>query len=232
MASCLEWGSTPLSSRRTCYACGRPPTNGEDPWPRITRVGVLCSARFASRWPRIAPVRSKTSSPRASSLYPRASCRGGRRFPFPAKPLWVFTMGANVVLSCHPERATWVRANLGHLDRDAIFSGPAIGLLAHYVARDGQDLGGPDLKYSCSRDDLRPVSAPDGITITVVEGNDVADLYTTRRPYRIFAHARWPSAWAIGQPGPNYSSGTIVLQCCPVSSRLEKRRVIRRGITR
>jgi len=37
---------------------------------------------------------------------------GRRRFPFPAPPLWVFTMGANVVLSCDRERAAWVRANL------------------------------------------------------------------------------------------------------------------------
>lgn len=27
---------------------------------------------------------------------------GRRRFPFPAKPLWVFTTGAGVVMSCHP----------------------------------------------------------------------------------------------------------------------------------
>ena len=44
---------------------------------------------------------------------------GRRRFPFPARPLLVFTMGAGVVLSAHPERAAWLQTNLGHLDREA-----------------------------------------------------------------------------------------------------------------
>ena len=48
---------------------------------------------------------------------------GRRRFPFPAKPLWVFSMGAGVVVSCSSERMAWIRANLGSLGRDAIFAG-------------------------------------------------------------------------------------------------------------
>src|SRR3954468_21630450 len=80
---------------------------------------------------------------------------GRRRFPFPARPLVVFTMGAGVVLSAHPERTAWLQTNMGHLDRDAIFSAPAIALLAQYIARDRQDLAGPDLKYACSKDDFR-----------------------------------------------------------------------------
>jgi GNAT superfamily N-acetyltransferase len=102
---------------------------------------------------------------------------GRRRFPFPAKPLWVFSMGAGVVISCSPERMPWIRANLGSLDRDAIFAGPAIGRLARYIARDGQDLGGPDLKYTCSAADLRPVAIPDDVTLSVVEGDGVTALY-------------------------------------------------------
>jgi hypothetical protein len=102
---------------------------------------------------------------------------GRRRFPFPAKPLWVFSMGAGVVISCSPERMAWIRANLGALDRDAIFAGPAIGRLARYIARDGQDLGGPDLKYACSGADLRPVAIPDDVTLSVVEGDGIAALY-------------------------------------------------------
>src|SRR5881275_685755 len=95
---------------------------------------------------------------------------GRRRFPFPAQPLLVFTMGAGVVLSAHPERAAWLRMNLGHLHRDAIFSAPAIALLAQHVARDQQDLAGPDLKYACSKDDFRPAVVPDHVAITLVEG--------------------------------------------------------------
>src|SRR5947207_986087 len=53
-------------------------------------------------------------------ITPAVEQAGRRRFPFPTKPLWVFSMGAGVVISCSPERMAWVRANLGSLDRDAI----------------------------------------------------------------------------------------------------------------
>jgi GNAT superfamily N-acetyltransferase len=105
---------------------------------------------------------------------------GRRRFPFPAQPLLVFTMGAGVVLSAHPERAAWLQANLGHLDRDTIFSGPTIALLAQHVARDRQDLAGPDLKYACSKHDFHPAVVPDHVAISLVEGDDVSDLYQYR----------------------------------------------------
>src|SRR5438067_4836574 len=83
---------------------------------------------------------------------------GRRRFPFPVQPLLAFTMGAGVVLSADPERAAWLQANLSHLDRDTIFSAPTIALLAQHVARDRQDLAGPDLKYACSQRDFRPAA--------------------------------------------------------------------------
>jgi GNAT superfamily N-acetyltransferase len=102
---------------------------------------------------------------------------GRRRFPFPARPLWVFSMGTGVVVSCSPERRAWIQAHLGSLDRDAVFAGPTIGRLARYVARDGQDLGGPDVKYVCSAADLRPVAVPDDLALSVVEGADIAALY-------------------------------------------------------
>ena len=102
---------------------------------------------------------------------------GRRRFPFPARPLLVFTMGAGVVLSAHPERAAWLQTNVGHLDRDTIFSAPTIALLARHVAGDRQEVGGPDLKYACSQRDFRPAAIPDHIAITLVEGDAVSDLY-------------------------------------------------------
>jgi GNAT superfamily N-acetyltransferase len=105
---------------------------------------------------------------------------GRRPFPFPARPLVVFTMGAGVVLSAHPERAAWLQTNVGHLDRDTIFSAPTIALLAQHVARDQQDLAGPDLKYACSKDDFHPAVIPDHVAITLVEGDDVSDLYRYR----------------------------------------------------
>jgi len=105
---------------------------------------------------------------------------GRRRFPFPARPLLVFTMGAGVVLSAHPERAAWLQTNLGHLDRDTIFSAPTIALLAQHVARDQQDLAGPDVKYACSKGDFYPAIVPDHVAISLVEGDDVRDLYQYR----------------------------------------------------
>jgi GNAT superfamily N-acetyltransferase len=128
-----------------------------------------------------------------------------RRFPFPARPLLVFTMGAGVVLSAHPERAAWLQTNLGHLDRDTIFSAPTIALLAQHVARDQQDLAGPDLKYACSKDDFRPAVVPDHVAISLVEGDDVSDLYQ----YRGFEEAlHYRTDPATGPCGPG---------CCALS---------------
>src|SRR3712207_4277567 len=63
--------------------------------------------------------------------------RPGRlRFRVWSKPLIVATTGAGVVVSCHPERREWLRANLGQLRRDAVFSPTTIGKLARFVARD------------------------------------------------------------------------------------------------
>jgi len=105
---------------------------------------------------------------------------GRRRFPFPEQPLLVFTMGAGVVVSANSERAAWLQTNLGHLHRDTIFSAPTIALLAQHIARDRQDLAGPDLKYACSQNDFHPAVVPDHVAITLVEGADVTTLYQYR----------------------------------------------------
>src|SRR5579875_4215406 len=56
------------------------------------------------------------------------------RFPVWSKPLLVVTTGAGVVVSCSPERLSWLRDALAGHHRDAIFSAPVIGELAQYVA--------------------------------------------------------------------------------------------------
>jgi GNAT superfamily N-acetyltransferase len=115
-----------------------------------------------------------------------AEARPGRRpFPLPARPLLVATMGAGVVVSCHPERLAWVQAHLGPLHRDEVFSAPVIAQLAQYVAGDGQVLSGPELKHVCSRTDPRPIVAPERVEIAVVAGRDIARLYQ----YLGFLHA-------------------------------------------
>ncbi len=121
----------------------------------------------------------------------RAEERPGRlRFPFPTMPLLAVTMGAGVVVSCHPERAAWLRANLGQHRRDAVFAAATIGQLARYIEPDGQYLAGPDLKYACSSGEFRPAAVPRGSEVTLVEGDAIAGLYR----YRGFetALSYWP----------------------------------------
>jgi GNAT superfamily N-acetyltransferase len=108
----------------------------------------------------------------------RAEERAGRlRFPVPSRPFQAVTFGAGVVVSCDPQRFAWVRANLGPLGRDALFSAKTIGLLTRFLARGGQDLIGPVPRYACSRDDLRPAPIPVGIAITRVARENIADLH-------------------------------------------------------
>jgi GNAT superfamily N-acetyltransferase len=102
---------------------------------------------------------------------------GRRRFPRPGRPLQVVTMGAGVVVSCHPERAAWLRSTLAELPRDAIFSAPALGELARYVAFDRQILRGPNLQFVCAPDTFRPAAVPDGIAISIREDDAIAELY-------------------------------------------------------
>jgi GNAT superfamily N-acetyltransferase len=102
---------------------------------------------------------------------------GRRRYPMPAKPLLVVTMGAGVVVSCHPERVDWLESTLGHLARDAIYSAAMVGELARVVARDGQQLRGPNVKYVCAAETFRPADGPLGVAITVAEGEAVAEFY-------------------------------------------------------
>jgi GNAT superfamily N-acetyltransferase len=107
--------------------------------------------------------------------------RAGRlRFPMPSRPLHIVTMGTGVVVSCHPGRARWMRANLGSLGRDAIFSATTLGALTRYVARDGQDLIGPVLRFACTREDLRPVAIPAGVEITHIVQEGIPEFYRHR----------------------------------------------------
>ncbi len=102
----------------------------------------------------------------------------GRLFFTPSSnPLLLATMGAGVVVSAHSTRVAWLRANLGHLRRDAVFSATTIAKLVRYVQRDGQVLFGPNLKFACSRRDLRSTAVPDGVQVTLVEESSVAELY-------------------------------------------------------
>lgn len=110
-----------------------------------------------------------------------AAERPGRlRFPVPSKPLLAVTLGAGVVVSCHPSRRPWVRGHLGRCDRDTLFSAPQIARLARYVGRAGQEMVGPILRHACSRDTFRAAPEPAGVAITVVERAAIPALYRHR----------------------------------------------------
>lgn len=107
--------------------------------------------------------------------------RPGRRpYPRPAKPLLIGTMGAGVVVSCHPDRVDWLRSTLGARTRDDIFSVSTVAELAAYVAPDGQIVHGRAVNAVCSPETFRPPVEPPGITIDVVEGTEVHQLYRHR----------------------------------------------------
>lgn len=89
-------------------------------------------------------------------------------------------MGPGVVLSCHPARVTWARTALAGAQRDTIFSAATIAEIARYVARDGQDVIGPVLKYACARADLRPAPPPPEIEVALAEGPEIAPLFAYR----------------------------------------------------
>jgi GNAT superfamily N-acetyltransferase len=102
---------------------------------------------------------------------------GRRRYPLPSKPLFIATMGRGVVVSCHPDRLTWLHSTLDDRDRDEIFAPPTVSTLAQYVARDRQVLLGPSLAFACAQESFRPPADPDDISIDVVEGEEVFNLY-------------------------------------------------------
>lgn len=102
---------------------------------------------------------------------------GRMRFPLPSAPLMVGTMGQGVVVSCSQDRIAWMQTVLGKQARDPVFGAALLGELARLVAREGQQLLGPVLRYSCSRSDLRPAPTPAGLTLGLVEGAAVAALY-------------------------------------------------------
>ena len=128
----------------------------------------------------------------ALTVVPACNQPGRRRFPLRAKDLQIVTMGVGVVVSCHPDRITWIRSTLGGLGRDAIFSAPVLAELSSYVARDRQYLDGPGLRFACSRDRVRPAPEADGIQITLVDDGGIADLYRHPGFAEALAYGRSP----------------------------------------
>jgi GNAT superfamily N-acetyltransferase len=108
---------------------------------------------------------------------PAEARAGRRRYPLPAKQLLIITMGSGVVVSCHADWIAPLRAILAERPRDTIFTAPTIAELARFVARDGEELHGPAVSYLCAPESFRPATDPRGVTISVVEAEDVRKLY-------------------------------------------------------
>lgn len=111
------------------------------------------------------------------TIVPARELPARRRFPFLANPLLVATMGVGAVVSAHPARLEWLRAQVGSLDREDVFAATTIARLARFIEPAGQSLIGPSLKHACSRAELRPAPAPRGVDITLIDERGVSDLY-------------------------------------------------------
>ena len=101
---------------------------------------------------------------------------GRRRFPWLEKSLKIATMGKGAVVACETDRLEWAEKNLGGLDRDRLFSAETLALLQELVAADGQFIAGPDLKFVCSKDRLRPVPYTNWLQLELYEEDRIDAL--------------------------------------------------------
>jgi predicted GNAT family acetyltransferase len=89
-------------------------------------------------------------------------------------------MGDGVIVSCSSDWEGWLRFAVGHLSREAIFSTTTIAHVARQLEPAGLFLRGPYLKYACSQESFQAAIPPDGVEVTVFEGEDVAHLHEYR----------------------------------------------------
>ncbi|MGH2370182.1 MAG: hypothetical protein ACRDI2_18560, partial [Chloroflexota bacterium] len=101
---------------------------------------------------------------------------GRRRMPRASKALHIATMGAGAVVSCDASRFEWARTELGKLERNQLFMATGIARIAARVEADGQWLAGPELKFVCAEEALRPAAVPASIAMDIVDGLAVAEL--------------------------------------------------------
>jgi len=102
---------------------------------------------------------------------------GARRFPLPEKFLAVVTMGRGVVVSCSADRLHWARTNLKRRSPEALFYALALARMEKYVARDGQTMFGPELKYICTQDSLELHHLDADVAVNLVKEEGIKRLY-------------------------------------------------------
>jgi len=134
---------------------------------------------------------------------------GRRRFPRQEKSLTIATMGRGAVVACSAGRLEWVGKKLGSLDRHGLFSAATLALLQQFVARDGQNMAGPELKFVCSKDRLRPIPYTNWVQL---------EIYGEERMDELRRHTEFPH-------GPSPTSGADRPDVLACSARKEDRLV-------
>jgi GNAT superfamily N-acetyltransferase len=86
-------------------------------------------------------------------------------------------MGRGVVVSCSADRLHWARINLKSRSPEALFYALAIARMEKYVARDGQTMFGPELKYICAEDSLRRHHLDGEVGIDLIHEESIKRLY-------------------------------------------------------
>ena len=119
-------------------------------------------------------------SAECNTIVAAAALPGRLRFPIPSRPFLLGSCGAGVVISCHESRLDWVRAELAPHGRDVLLSLPLLAEIDRQLVRDGQRLHGPLLRFACNDDSFRPAPCPEGITLTLHQGEQIHELYVYR----------------------------------------------------
>lgn len=102
----------------------------------------------------------------------------GRRRRRPSTAvLDIATMGRGVVVTCSAERLAWVRATLGAMGRDDVFSPLGVWLVHEYLSQEGQALHGPHLNHVCSKEALLAIDPPRGVAVELVTLDGIAELF-------------------------------------------------------
>jgi GNAT superfamily N-acetyltransferase len=109
---------------------------------------------------------------------------GRRRFDMPSKAFQIVTAGHGVVVSCHRDWLDWARERAA-LGRGEFLAPANIAAVVALLEPDGYALVGPQVRYGCSADTLRPASPPPGVTLDVVAEEGVEAL----RPLDAFRNA-------------------------------------------
>jgi GNAT superfamily N-acetyltransferase len=112
-------------------------------------------------------------------LITRAKLVPGRRhFPLPPKYLAMATMGRGVVICCSAGREKWVKANLGNLTRDSVFSTIVLSRIQQFVAPDLQNMH-LYIAFVCTQESFQPFTPKGDIEISMPTDKKIKELQSS-----------------------------------------------------